>query len=173
MKRLKPSDVYIKWTGDNATREAFNKRYTPDDELRELALKAVSESTDGINSKELIDKAYSYEYDDRDDRIIITALISGEFKRLFARCFVGAEMVAWGYDDTPTSTTIRNLDKWIAKIVKKRQFISDDIKYIIRYKIKYLLDVNELDNTTNEALRLIGFIEYFIEVFTSPKQGID
>lgn len=169
MNKVNPTSVQIEWSGENATRQAFRNRYTPDDKIRELALKAVSESINGINSKELIDKLS--QNNDINDRSLISISIIEELQRLFVRCFIGAEMVSWRFD-TPTGSTMRTLEKCIEKIVKHRTSVADDTKYLIRYKIKYLFDVNNLDSSTNEALRLIGFIEYFIEVFTDPKRVI-
>ena len=168
MNKVDPTSVQIEWSSENATRLAFRNRYTPDDELKALALDAVSKSTDGINSKELIDKLSE---SNEDDNKLIGSVIAGELQRLFVNCFIGAEMVCWR-NDTPTGETMRILDKCIEKIIKKRSFVSDDTKYLIRYKIKYLFDVNKLDNNSNEALRLIGFIEYFIDVFTDSKRVI-
>lgn len=168
MNKVDPTSVQIEWSGKNATKQAFRNRYTPDDELKALALQAVSESTDGINSKELIDTLVN---NTEEDNTMIGGIIIGELQRLFANCFVGAEMIGWR-NDTPTGETMRTLDKCIAKIIKKRTFVSQDTQYLIRYKIKYLFDVNKLDGTSNEALRLIGFIEYFIDRFTNPKYVI-
>lgn len=168
MNKVDPASVQIEWSGKNATRQAFRNRYTPDDELKALALQAVSESTDGINSKELIDTLTN---NDEDNNTMITGIIIGELQRLFSKCFVSAEMISWR-NDTPTGETMKILEKCIFKIIKKRTFVSQDTQYLIRYKIKYLFDINKLDSTSNEALRLIGFVEYFIDRFTNPKYVI-
>ena len=169
MNKVNPASVQIEWSGANATRQAFRNRYTLDDRMEKLALKAISESIDGINSKELIDKLSKNT--DINDCDIIGITILEEIQRLFVRCFDGAEMIAWSFD-TPTGSTMRTLEKCIKKIVKYRSSVTDDIVYLIRYKIKYLFDVNNLGQFSNEAFRLIGFIEYFIKVFTDSKRVI-
>lgn len=168
MNKVDPTSVQIEWSGENATKQAFRNRYTPDEDLKDKALKAASESIDGINSKELIDKLAN---NTEDDNTMIGGIIIGELQRLFANCFICAENLGWR-NDYPIEETMRILEKCIIKILKKRTFASEDTQYLIRYKIKYLFDINKLDNNSNEALRLIGFIEYFIDRFTNPKYVI-
>lgn len=168
MNKVDPTSVQIEWSGENASRQAFRNRYTPDEDLKDKALKAASESIDGINSKELIDKLAN---NTEDDNTMIGCIIIGEIQRLFANCFIGTEILGWR-NDYPIGETMKILERCIIKILKKRTFAPEDTQYLIRYKIKYLFDVNKLDDTSDEALRLIGFIEHFIDRFTNPKYVI-
>ena len=169
MNKVNPSYVRINWPTKNiSTQKLDKKHYSQYDNIKNIDLEAVSESIDGINSKELIDMMV----DSSDDSILIGGVIIGELERLFANCFVGAEMASWSYN-TPTRETMKALGTCIGKIIEHRWRVSNDIVYITRYKIKYLFDVNKISNTSKEALRLIGFIEYFIEMFTDPKRVID
>lgn len=159
MNGLKPGSVQIQWAGVNATRQGFRNRYTPDDELKTIALEALSSSEDGIYSKELIDKLKVY---DRNDHKLIVGIVTEEIRRLFSKCFFDLEIGSWSNDGL-TGAAFNTLSTCIEKMVK--QSTSIDTKYLIRYKIKYLFDIHNLNMDTKEALRLIGFVEYFIDTF--------
>ena len=165
MKKLKPTSVRINWTGANASRNAFRSRFIPDKDTANAAQDALIDPSDLINSKELIDKLVDF-----NDNDIVGESIMGEITRLYVRCFKdkGVSMISWR-SDTPTGMAMKIIDKCVSKILKNRTFTNEDTKYLIRYKIIYLLDVNEINKESKEALRLIGFIEYFIDKFTKAK----
>ena len=177
MKKLDPTSVKINWknsdkgdtctttsclSGENNTtiRERFQSKFIPSKDIFDNILQNINDPNDGINSKELIDTTAMSQ-----DNDIIRECIMGEIARLFARCFVGAEMVGWRLD-TPTGTAMRTIDKCIDKIIKNRTFTSNDTSYLLRYKINYIIDVNGIEKHSKEAVRLISFIEYFIHKFT-------
>lgn len=176
MEKLDPKSVRIIWKdsnkGDACTtttnlstsgtgiREKFQSKFIPSKDEFDRVLQNINDPEDCINSKELIDTAAVSQ-----DNDIVGECIIGEITRLFARCFVGAEMVGWRLD-TPTGSAMRTIDKCVAKIIKNRTFTSMDTSYLLRYKINYIISVNEIKEDSKEAMRLISFVEYFISKFT-------
>lgn len=149
-------------SGDTSIRERFHSKLIPSKEEFDKVLHNINDPEDSINSKELIDTAINSQ-----DNDIVGECIMGEITRLFARCFVGAEMVGWRFD-TPTGITMRTIDKCIGKIIKNRTLLisNDATSYLLRYAIAYIIDVNDIEKESKEAVRLVSFIEYFIHRFT-------
>lgn len=173
MKKLDPSSVKINWKNDSNTcntrtnadtatiRERLYSKFIPSQDKFNSLLQTINDPEDNIDSKELIDTAVISQ-----DNDIIGECIMGEITRLFARCFAGAEMVGWRLD-TPTGTAMRTIDKCVSRIIKNRNFTSNDTSYLLRYKINYIIDINGIEKESKEVIRLISFIEYFIHRFTT------
>jgi hypothetical protein len=155
MKKLNPDCIRINYRNDEKIKDFVNNTA--------IKSKFINNSNDEIDSRELIDRIVSC-----DNIAIVTESIMSEISRLFVKCYNKAKVDIYQLE-LPTSTSMKTIEECVSIIVKNRTSTSNDILYLIRYKIIFILDLNSIDKKSKEALKVIDFVEYLIDKFTSVK----
>lgn len=154
MKKLNPDCIRINYRNDEKIKDFVNNTA--------IKSKFISNSNDEIDSRELIDRIVSC-----DNIAIVTESIMSEISRLFVKCYKAKVDI---YQlELPTSTSMKTIEECVSIMIKNRTSTSNDILYLIRYKIIFILDLNSIDKKSKEALKVIDFVEYLIDKFTSVK----
>lgn len=155
MKKLNPDCIRINYRNDEKIKDFVNNTA--------IKSKFINNSNDEIDSRELIDRIVSC-----DNIAIVTESIMSEISRLFVKCYNKAKVDIYQLE-LPTSTSMKTIEECVSIMVKNRTSTSNDILYLIRYKIIFILDLNSIDKKSKEALKVIDFAEYLIDKFTSVK----
>lgn len=155
MKKLNPDCIRINYRNDEKIKDFVNNTA--------IKSKFINNSNDEIDSRELIDRIVSC-----DNIAIVTESIMSEISRLFIKCYNKAKVDIYQLE-LPTSTSMKTIEECVSIMVKNRTSTSNDILYLIRYKIIFILDLNSIDKKSKEALKVIDFVEYLIDKFTSVK----
>ena len=155
MKKLNPDCIRINYRNDEKNKDFVNNTA--------IKSKFINNSNDEIDSRELIDRIVSC-----DNIAIVTESIMSEISRLFVKCYNKAKVDIYQLE-LPTSTSMKTIEECVSIMVKNRTSTSNDILYLIRYKIIFILDLNSIDKKSKEALKVIDFAEYLIDKFTSVK----
>ena len=155
MKKLNPDCIRINYRNDEKIKDFVNNTA--------IKSKFINNSNDEIDSRELIDRIVSC-----DNIAIVTESIMSEISRLFVKCYNKAKVDIYQLE-LPTSTSMKTIEECVSIMVKNRTSTSNDILYLIRYKIIFILDLNSIDKKSKEALKVIDFVEYLIDKFTSVK----